>query len=86
MLVQTLSSGIVIHCSTAELQALGYAPVDLNRETALVLIERALSPSTEQLPAYPELQLFSTEHEVLIFVRSIIPESSSFTLHHGVSS
>ena len=78
MTVEILPAGILIHCSARALHEAGLRAEGLNQDMALALAERALAPAKQPLPACPEVQLFSSDGELLIFVRSLLSCKGNF--------
>lgn len=86
MFVQKLTQGLLVYFTMDELSREGLSAETVNKETLLPLIEKALHAGSETLPAYPELQLFQSTEELLIFVRPYLPEKNHFSIHNAVHS
>ena len=78
MTIEILPVGILIHCSARALREAGFSTERLNQTAALALAERALRSAQQFLPACPEVHLFSSKEELLIFVRSVFSCHGNF--------
>lgn len=86
MIAQTVSSCTVLFFSSEELHAHSLKPDQLTASQALSLVRAALAPFEQAMPSCPELQIFTTEKGVLLFLRPTCSQSSQFTLSPWISS
>ncbi len=86
MLVQTFSSGLMIRCSRDELERNGIPFEPFDQRAALALVKKALAPARHPLPPHPELQLFVSRTEILIFVHALLPAERPCSLFSSIVS
>lgn len=86
MTAQAVSTATVLFFSLEDLQAKSLNPEDLTLSQALGLIRSVFDSSNQVMPASPEIQVFSTRHGILLFLRPIYSQSAQFTLSSSIFS
>ncbi|MDF2838595.1 MAG: hypothetical protein K0S60_298 [Evtepia sp.] len=86
MIAQAVSSATVLYFSLEELHAKCLHPEHLTLTQVLDLIRSVFDISGQIIPASPEIQVFSTHHGVLLFLRPIYAQSAQFVLSSCISS
>lgn len=86
MTAQSVLSATVLYFSLEELQAKCLNPEHLTLPQTLNLIRSVFEISDQMIPLSPEIQVFSTHHGILLFLRPMISESAQFMLSSCISS
>lgn len=72
MTVQQTDYGFVFFFSTDELLLYSLHPSLITHEDALQLIRHSTAHWEEDLPSFPEIQVFSARSGILLFVRPLL--------------
>lgn len=86
MIAQTVSSATVLFFSLEELKAKSLQPDHLTLNQVLELIHSVFELSGQDIPITPEIQVFSTHHGILLFLRPVFTQSAQYTLSSCISS
>lgn len=77
MIAQTILTSTVFYFSLSDLADLGLHPHALTQEDALALIRSSCIPPEQDKSLFSEIQLFSTQDGVLLFLRPFPPLGNS---------
>ena len=79
MTSHTTEAGLVVFCPLEELSSHDLSPETLTERELLTFLYTQLSSMEQALPSYPEIEVFSTDTGMLIFLRPRLTYRSSFS-------
>ena len=86
MIAQTVSTSTILYFSSEELHAQRLKPEQITLSQALTLIRTVFETSGQAMPSFPEIQIFSTNDGVLLFLRPVYSESKQFSRSYCIPS
>lgn len=86
MTAQTVLTGMILSFSSEEIRAKRFTPERLTLQQTLDLIRSACIIPDEKIPISPEIQVFSSSHGILIFLRELHTQATKPMLSFSIFS